>query len=384
MTIRPIPSFFRPEVIIEIMSNTSYAFTIPTHDTGGTYAMYVDWGDGSPIEYIDNDWQSNLSHNYAINDIFQIKLTGICTHLELGAPPRNREMVQRILRCADLGFTVLSFGGCGNLTYIPEELKLLKHLTTINNMFTQCGSLTSVPEDIFNGCSAITQANEVFSYSGLTTIPTNLFKPLVNVTQFNSTFNDCSMLVSIPSGLFDYNTLVTQCAGTFANCGSLEAIPVDLFRNMPALEFANSLFLECSSLTTLPADIFRYNTAITDFSAAFYQCGALATLPDNLFKYNTSCLDFSQVFKECASLQLKANIFYGTGEQSTRFLNQSIDFNSCFSRDYFYGVQGVAPDLWNCNFGTGTPIKNYCFDGDGNSLDSVTNYSSIPTDWKTI
>jgi hypothetical protein len=91
--------------------------------------------------------------------------------------------------------------------------------------------------------------------------------------------------------------------------------------------------------------------------------------------------NFSYTFYNCPKAQFNINVFYAIGESGTRFLNKSINFSSCFYRTSFTGTQGTAPDLWLCNFGTGTPTKTGCFGGAGNSLTSLTNYASIPIAW---
>ena len=45
----------------------------------------------------------------------------------------------------------------------------------------------------------------------------------------------------------------------------------------------------------------------------------------------------------------------------------------------FTGIQGTAPALWDCSYGTGTPTTTTCFTGQTSA--SVTNYASIPTAW---
>lgn len=148
--------------------------------------------------------------------------------------------------------------------------------------------------------------------------------------------------------------------------------------------FENFCF-NCSSLVTIPVDIFRYctNVSTRGFRVAFGGCTSLENLPPNLFKYNLACATtaFQQTFTGCNKLQLNRTIFYADGEQSTRFLNVSIGFTLCFNRTSFTGIQGEAPDLWNCNFGTGTPTKTDCFNGAGNSLTSISNYNDIPEEW---
>jgi hypothetical protein len=46
----------------------------------------------------------------------------------------------------------------------------------------------------------------------------------------------------------------------------------------------------------------------------------------------------------------------------------------------FTGTQGTAPELWNYDFGTGTPITTDCWQG--HSIASLTNYNDIPGDWR--
>jgi hypothetical protein len=135
-------------------------------------------------------------------------------------------------------------------------------------------------------------------------------------------------------------------------------------------------------LTALPADIFRYNLVVTTFESVFGEIWqTLTTIPADLFRYNTSCLSFKGALSGCNLATLNDTIFYAAGGAPTRFLNQSPDFTNCFNRSGFSGTQGTAPDVWNCDFGTGTPITTDCFHGGGNSLTSLTNYASIPGAW---
>ena len=124
-------------------------------------------------------------------------------------------------------------------------------------------------------------------------------------------------------------------------------------------------------------------TGLLTAEIAFQNCSNLATLPVGLFRFNTGITTFNQCFITCPKIQLNTQIFCLSGETTTRFLNQSPNFNSCFNRASFTGTQGTAPDLWNYSYGTGTPTTTNCFAGAGNSLTSLTNYASIPTAWKT-
>ena len=176
-------------------------------------------------------------------------------------------------------------------------------------------------------------------------------------TSFESAFYGCSNLVSINGGKLESTASTSGFSYTFRGCASLTTIPVDLFKynvNVSTHGFVYT-FRGCASLTAIPVDLFRYNV-------------------------NVSTNGFYGTFYGCNKLQLNRNIFYADGEQSTRFLNKSPNFQGCFVLlAAFSGTQGEAPDLWNCNFGTGTATKTDCFDG--HSAASLSNYASIPAEW---
>jgi hypothetical protein len=144
------------------------------------------------------------------------------------------------------------------------------------------------------------------------------------------------------------------------------------------------IFSGCYNLTSIPDDLFRYNTSAWNFSYVFQNCSKITTIPADLFRYNTTSNtpNFSYAFNGCVKAQLHNTIFCAAGEEGTRFLNKTVNFTSCFTRTSFSGIQGIAPDLWNYNFGTGTPTTTTCFSGAGNSLTSLSNYADVPTAWK--
>ena len=280
-------------------TSTPQDFTLPLIN-GGTYNFTVNWGDGTANSTITAYNVGNI-HSYAIPGTYTISMWGTCTQFAFNNAG-DKLLINKLLDFIDMGFTVLNFYGCSNLTTIASSMKKLKSLTTAVNMFYGCTSLTLIPSGIFEGCIAI--------------------------TTFVYTFRSCTSLTSIPADLFRYNTVVTNFQGTFRNC---------------------------AGLTSIPTDLFRYNTIVTNFSYTFYGC---------------------------AKAQYNINIFYAVGEEGTRFSNKTVNFDSCFYRTSFSGIQGTAPDLWNCDFGTGTPTKTICYGGAGNSLTSLANYDDIPVEWK--
>jgi hypothetical protein len=307
------------------------------------YNFTVDWGDGNTSTVTSyND--SNASHLYALDGTYVVEIRG---QME--------------------GW---SFNGAGDFTKFTSiedwghtKFKGFKYL---RGGFKQC-HLVSLPS------------------GGIPASGTGILSE-----GFYNTFNGCTSLTTIPGDIFRYNTAVSTggFAYTFNGCTSLTTIPVDIFKYNTAVSNNgfDTAFAGCTSLTTIPVDIFRYNTLLSSngFYNTFNGCSSLTTIPVNIFRYNILVVSsgFHQTFSNCNKLQLNRNIFFADGEESTRFLNQSPDFARCFQRSSFTGTQGTAPDLWACNYGTGTPVITQCFNGNGNSLTSLDNYASIPANWE--
>jgi len=345
-------------------------FTFPTANEG-TFDAVIDWGDGTATSVITAYNDANLIHNYTSSGTYQIIITGSFPRMWVNNNADVKTKLTKVIQWGDVGF--LSFAGA----------------------FYGCVNLISLPDSSITGATGVTVNafyRTFYGCTGLTSIPTDLFRycTLVSTSGFLETFLGCTSLTSIPTDLFRYNTLVSTSGfyGTFSTCTSLTSIPTDLFRYNTLVStsgFAYT-FRNNTGLTSIPADLFRYNTLVSTsgFTYTFYGCSNLAAVPANLFRYNTlvSTSGFAYTFTGCVKLQLNRNIFYADGEQSTRFLNQSISFNACFLRNSFTGIQGEAPDLWNCDFGTGTPITTRCYANSGNSLTSLSNYADIPAGWK--
>ena len=413
-------------------------FTIPLTVTG-TYNFIAKWGDGTSNHITTLDGSNN--HTYANPGYYVIKMVGqdgfnSCTELQFNNSA-TAVKVTNLINIEDLGFTALNFYGCTNLADTPSSFQNLTHLvncidfmratnvntlnvhmfenspniTTFENAFRDCVFLTSVPADTFRFNTAVTTFKYLFSGCvRLPSITPDIFRYNTSVTNFFSTFSSVATLVgaiNIPTDIFRYNTAALDFTATFSNMLITESnIPTDLFRyNTAATTFFStffateitttstnwfqyntaattfrSCFASCTSLATVGA-IFSTNTAVTSFLRVFNNCTILETVAADLFRYNTVCLDFTEAFASCPKMQQHATIFYQAGGASTRFLNQLVNFTNCFLRTSFTGTQGTAPDLWNVDFGTGSPTRTYCWGGAGNSGTSLTNYASIPVAW---
>ena len=197
-------------------------------------------------------------------------------------------------------------------------------------------------------------------------------------TTMNYSFFGCSNLNELSVGGIKekVGTPITNFSTCFRNCTGLTTLPADLFRYNTSVTDFGDCFQYCTSLTTLPADLFRYNTSVTSFNSCFNTCTSLTTLPADLFRYNTSVTSFSSCLYGCTKLQLRSDIFGVSG-----FGTRNINFNYCFNRGSFTGTQGTAPNLWSMTMGASS-TKSSCFGGGGNSATSLTNYGSIPANWK--
>lgn len=375
---------------------TARTITLP-FTNNGTFDCTVDWGDGYSSEitaYNDAD----RAHTYAANGTYEVTIVGEAPGWSFNNGGDKLKLTDIVNWGSDNlfgGFSYLTGGfyGCTNLKTTGEGKIIAKStLTTLQNCFRTCTTITGITAGVFDNCTELAASafySTFLGCSNLATIPTDLFRFNTKVSSngFRECFYQCSNLTELPTDLFRYNTAVSTSGflTTFRESG-LTSIPENLFRynaNVSGSCFKET-FRACTSLTTIPADLFRYNVNADTgaFDTTFGLCTLLETVPEGLFRYNSSVETngFQGCFHSCYKLQLNQYIFYASGEENTRFLNKSPSFLNTFYRTSFTGTQGTAPELWNCDFGTGTPVTG-AFSGAGNSTTSLTNYSSIPSAW---
>ena len=307
-------------------------------ETGTTPNITVDWGDATVDTYTTTGLKT---HTYATAGRWYPNITGGFAsggNIRFGKDATNRSRLKAT-------------------AIVPN----IPGLANFRETFGTCTGLTSIPVDLFR------------------------YNTAVSTTGFNAIFYGCTGITSIPVDLFRYNTAVSTSGfqAAFQGCTGITSLPVDLFRynTLVSTSGFQQTFYGCTGITSLPVDLFRYNTGVSTsgFASTFIFCTGLASLPANLFRYNTACTSFRQVFNTCNKLQLRSDMFFQPGEESTRFLNKSVDFTDAMRIGTFTGTQGTAPALWDCTYGTGTPTTTTCFTGQTSA--SVTNYASIPTAW---
>jgi hypothetical protein len=185
-------------------SGVDDTFTLPTV-SGYTYNATVDWGDGGATSAITAYDDADITHTYATEDSYTIKITGTFPAWSFNNAG-DKLMVTAVHFGSDVLFEYLQKGfyGCSNLVSITGQIG-------------DSGITTSV--DCFAGCTS------------LLSIPSGLFDNNTSVTTFSGCFSGCTSLLSIPSGLFDNNTSVTTFAGCFSGCTSLTGSSGELWLN---------------------------------------------------------------------------------------------------------------------------------------------------------
>jgi len=347
--ISPFPMFFRqPSFSFEVTPVGSisgdtdpanfYKVKLPIHSKTFdgltcTYDFTVDWGDNSSIAQITSFDDTDKIHTYADATPRIITIKGECSALAFGRIWQTgiSYVIGDIVNQAGLNAS-------SPVRYICK----LAHTAVTSSQPPTGGSWTTYWDYDYMAQRTVLSLTDIGNFIGD-----------MGFTWIN--FRDCVNLTAINSSISNLKSLTT-CIG---------------------------FILGCTSITSIPSGIFDNSLGITSFQAICNFCTNLTSVPSDLFRYNTLAIHFGNCFNNCVKLQLNANIFYGDGEQSTRFLNKSVNFTNCFNRTSFSGTQGIAPDLWNCDFGSGTPTRTLCYGGAGNSLTSLSNYNDIPTNWKT-
>ena len=356
--------------ITEWTVSAGQQITLPLrNENSSVFNFSVNWGDGT-IQHCTT--HIGISHTYANAGVYRVTIEGRCegwAFSNAGSRLAITDIIDwgRGNRFEGFRFLAGGFHGCANLRSMGGAN------STIKASGGGCGSFN----DLFRECVGVRG-----------TIPANLFVSHPNVFDFNRTFLACLGISGfIPAGLFSGNPLARTFFWTFMDCSGLTgSIPEGLFANNPLVTIFQSTFLRCSGLTgSIPAALFANNPLVTIFANTLSGCSGLTgSIPEGLFANQLNLVNLSHTFHESFRLQPSANIFAADSAALVdRFINRSVNFTNCFARNIHAdnGV-GTVPELWLCNFGTGTPIRTGCFAGTGNNINTITNFNNIPTLWR--
>jgi len=258
INISPFPINNPGLFMIQIQTTGSdETFTLPLQ-AAGNYNFIVNWGDGSSEDTITAYNDPDRIHTYSVAGTYIISMKGICTYFCFGTEGIDVTKVKKILDFVDMGFIVMNFRGCSNLTFVASSMKKLTHLGSVAKLFEGCSSLTSIPSGIFDGSTGI--------------------------TIFAAAFNGCENLTSIPTDLFRYNTLVDDFSQIFRYCVKITAIPTDLFKNNTVVTNFIQTFMGCSLLIGNAPTLWLRDPEPTNHSNCFYNCTNLdnyASIPND-------------------------------------------------------------------------------------------------------
>lgn len=153
-------------------------------------------------------------------------------------------------------------------------------------------------------------------------------------------YNDANVVHTYASA-GTYRVSITGKCGAlyFNNAGNKANLTKIIQWGEVGIESFENSFYGCSNLVSLPEGSITGADDVQTFKKAFQLCTSLTNIPIDLFKYNISCNSWHQCFRDCDALT------------------------------------GNAPELWIMY-----PTANgeECFAGDV----GLTNYASIPADWK--
>ncbi|MEJ2023432.1 MAG: hypothetical protein P8Y00_00140 [Deltaproteobacteria bacterium] len=108
-------------------------------------------------------------------------------------------------------------------------------------------------------------------------------------------------------------------------------------------------------------------------------CGLSGEVPSLLLEPLSQNVYFNSFFEGCGGLKLRPDIFYADGDQGTRFYNQSPVFDDVFNGVGTSLSDNTIPDLWTCDYGSGTPSHASWITG--HSASTATNYNFVPVSW---
>lgn len=292
---------------------------------------YVNWGDGTPVEYIKTD--GLFGHNYAAGTTGEVVVTFLGTSQHFGNVLQDSglEVFKEALIKVDLtnadaacpsGKWNNGFYKCTYLTEVVGSFAGKPNLKDCNSMFMNCWRLASIPPQMFRGCPRLDDAGSCFKFD----------YQILNVDYL---FADCPKLRDVHEA-FSYSG-IRSAVGAFQNC--------------PTLNSVVSLFTACKSLTDV-TDVFKGCANIQRALRVFQNCAVLNP-PVNVFD------DCKKVynFKECYN-----NLPAATNESPYTVVN------------------GQKVHLWERTpeLGFALPIQyDFCFTNSPNFAD----YANIPEAW---
>jgi surface protein len=248
-------------------------FTVLGSSAAGTYNGTIDYGDGSATKHFSAWDDPDFTHEYAVADDYQIKITGIFPAIQYNNVG-DKDSVISVENWGDVGWTISNgaFRGCLNLTEVTAiDGQFLSGSNTFDGMFRDCSSLTQVEATAWDTGSVINMGNM---------------------------FNGCGLLTSVDVSGWD-TALVTTTSNMFLGCSSLLSLDTDNW-NTALVDTMLGMFNGCTSITSIGVANWDVGE-VTDMLSMFFQCGDLVTL-DVSGWLPAKLILATNMFRDCGSL----------------------------------------------------------------------------------
>ena len=300
-------------------------------NANNTNEGYVNWGDGTPIEYIKTD--GLFGHNYAAGTTGEIVVTflGRTGAFFLSTQSFDQEAFKQSLIKVDItnadaacpsGMWRNAFWSCNYLVEVVGSFAGKPNIKNANSMFITTWRLNTIPPQMFRGCPNLEDVTSAFGFS-------------YNIPNADYMFADCPKL--------------TQAAQVFSNVIFLSA--VSAFENCTSLKSVINLFANCRLLTDVT----------------------------NVFKGCTNIQLASYVFQNCAVLNPPVNVFDDC-KKVQHFKESYNNLPAATNESPYTVVNGQKIHLWERTpeLGFALPTQyDFCFTDSPNFAD----YANIPETW---
>lgn len=307
---------------------------------------YVNWGDGTPVEYIKTD--GLFGHNYAAGTTGEVVVTFLGTSQHFGNVLRDPslEVFKEALIKVDLtnadaacpsGMWNNGFYMCVYLTEVVGSFAGKPNIKDCNAMFMNCWRLASVPLQMFRGCPRLDDAGSCFQFAYL--IPPGDYM-----------FADCPKLMDVHQ-VFS-SARIRSAAGAFQNC--------------PTLTSVVNLFADCKSLTDV-TNVFKGCTNIKRASRVFQNCAVLNP-PVNVFDDCKKIYDFKEGLNNLPAATNESPYTVVNGQkvhlwERTAELGFTVPqtYDHCFSDSPNFADYANIPEAWGGPPKTENNVKLRCW-----------------------
>lgn len=231
---------------------------------------YVNWGDGTPVEYIKNN--APFGHNYAAGITGEIVVTFVGTSGQffLGVKDNDQRTFKEALIKVDLtnadaacpsGRWSNAFFKCWYLTEVVGSFAGKPNLLTCNAMFMNCWRLASVPPQMFRGCPRLDDAGSCFQVAYLIPPGDYMFADCLKLRDVHQAFSGARIRSAV--GAFQNCPTLTSVVNLFTDCKFLTDV-TNIFKGCTNIKRASRVFRNCAVLNP-PVNVFDDCKKIYDF-----------------------------------------------------------------------------------------------------------------------